>query len=171
MKVEIIDETGRFRRRDLLRRALGALGDELGAGPRELTLVLVGDEVMAARNLVHRGVWGPTDVLSYPLHEPDDLAVPVVSLLGDVVVNLDAAARQAHERGAATYREVLVLSAHGVLHLLGFDHPDAASWRPFEAAQGRVLELADALRQGATAAPAAAAPSEPVTPAAQEGSP
>lgn len=150
MTVEILDETGRFRRRDALRRALAALGGELGAAEREMTLVLVDDGVIAAMNEAHRGVAGPTDVLSYPLHEPDDVGMPVVSALGDVVVSLETAARQAREHGHATWREVLVLAAHGLLHLLGDDHPDAAGRARFEAVQARALALADAPTSAAT---------------------
>jgi len=143
--VEILDETGRFRRRDALRRALVALGGELGAADREMTVVLVDDETIAAMNAAHRGVPGPTDVLSYPLHEPDDVGMPAVSVLGDVVISLDTAARQARERGHAPWREVVVLAAHGLVHLLGDDHADAAGWARFEAVQARALALADAL--------------------------
>ena len=150
--VEIIDETGRFRRREALRLALSDLGDELGAADRELTVVLVGDDAIAALNRDHRGVEGPTDVLSYPLHEPDDVGMPQVRALGDVVVSLDTAKRQAREQGHAPWREVLLLAAHGLLHLLGFDHPDAAAWRPFGAAQQRVLALADARARSAASA-------------------
>jgi len=140
--VEILDETGRFRRREALRRALAALGAELGATGREVTVVLVDDETIAGMNAAHRGVEGPTDVLSYPLHEPDDVGMPAVAALGDVVISLDTAARQAADHAHAPWREVLVLAAHGLLHLLGFDHPDATAWERFEAAQARVLELA-----------------------------
>lgn len=150
MTVEILDETGRFRRRRLLRAALGRLGSELGAGERALCLVLVDDDAIAERNRRNRGVDGPTDVLSYPLHEPDDDGVPTLTLLGDVFVSLDTAARQAREHGHAPWREVLVLAAHGLLHLLGHDHPDEPSWRTFRAAQARVLELADELAAEAT---------------------
>ncbi len=142
MTVEILDETGRFRRRDALRRALAALGAELGAAGREVTVVLVDDETIAAMNAAHRGVAGPTDVLSYPLHEPDDVGMPTVAALGDVVISLDTAARQAADQGHAPWREVVVLAAHGLMHLLGFDHPDPAAWARFEAAQARALELA-----------------------------
>lgn len=145
MTVEILDETGRFRRRDALRRALAALGGELGAADREMTVVLVDDETIAAMNAAHRGVAGPTDVLSYPLHEPEDVGMPTVSALGDVVISLDTAARQARERGHAPWREVVVLAAHGLVHLLGDDHADAAGWARFEAVQARALALADAL--------------------------
>ena len=145
MTVEILDETGRFRRREPVRRALAALGAELGAAGREVTIVLVNDETIAAMNAAHRGVDGPTDVLSYPLHEPDDVGMPAVTALGDVVISLDTAARQARERGHAPWREVVVLAAHGLVHLLGDDHADAAGWARFTAVQARALALADAL--------------------------
>ena len=142
--VEILDETGRFRRREVLRRALAQLGDELGARAREVSVVIVDDATSAALNLAHRGVEGPTDVLSYPLHEPDDVGMPQIDALGDVVISLDTAQRQARQHGHATWREVLVLAAHGLVHLLGFDHPDDSGWQRFDAAQARVLALADA---------------------------
>lgn len=145
MTVEILDETGRFRRRRLLRSALGQLGDELGASGRSMCLVLIADEAMAERNLADRGVDGPTDVLSYPLHEDDDVGMPTLPLLGDVFISLDTAARQAREQGHAPWREVFVLAAHGLMHLLGHDHPDADAWRAFTNAQARVLAITDEL--------------------------
>jgi probable rRNA maturation factor len=147
--VEILDETGRLRRREALRRALAQLGDEYGAPDRELTLVAVDDAAMTALNRQHRGIDAATDVLSFPLHEPDDVGMPTVSALGDVIVSLDTARRQAREHGHATWREVLVLAAHGLMHLLGHDHADAAGWRRFERAQARALALAGARRPGA----------------------
>ena len=145
MTVEIVDETGRFRQRRALRDALGRLGTELGAQGRTVCVVLVDDDAIAARNLADRGVDGPTDVLSYPLHESDDVGMPMLPLLGDVFISLDTAARQARVQGHARWREVLTLAAHGLLHLLGYDHPDDASWQAFERAQARVLTIADAL--------------------------
>jgi len=147
--VEILDETGRFRRRSALRAALSELGAELGAADRDVTLVLVDDATIAERNRADRGVVGATDVLSYPLHEPDDVGMPVVPALGDILISLDTATRQAREHRHAPWREVFVLAAHGLMHLLGHDHPDRASWAAFEAAQRRILELADARAQPA----------------------
>jgi len=144
MNVEILDETGRFRRHEVLRRVVAQLGDELGARARDVTVVIVDDAAMAALNLAHRGVEGPTDVLSYPLHEPDDVGMPQVDVLGDVVISLDTAQRQARRQGHTTWHEVLVLAAHGLVHLLGFDHPDDAGWQRFDSAQARALALADA---------------------------
>ncbi len=144
MRVEILDETGRFRRHEVLARALARLGDELGAVEREMTLVLVDDAAMAELHERHLGEPGPTDVLSFPLHEPDDTGMPQVQALGDVIVSLDTAAVQAHRHGHAPWREVAILAAHGLVHLLGFDHVDEAGWRPFETAQARVLALLEA---------------------------
>jgi probable rRNA maturation factor len=137
--VEILDETARFPAPERLAGALQSLLEAAGLAEREVTVVLVDDATMAQRNRADRGVEGPTDVLSYPTAEPDDVGVPPVPHLGDVLVDLDAAARQAPEHGHGTVEEVLVLAAHGLTHLRGFDHPDATSWAPFRAAQREVL--------------------------------
>jgi probable rRNA maturation factor len=142
VRVEVIDETARFSQSDVLERTLAALGRELGvAASDEVTVVLVDDAAMAARNRADRGVDGPTDVLAYPLREPDDVGLPVVPLLGDIVISLETASRQAADRGLTLDQEVLVLAAHALQHLLGHDHPDEASWEAFTSAQARVLEL------------------------------
>ena len=139
--VEILGETERFPAPERLATALEALMAELGLRGRELTVVLLGERAMAERNRADRGARGPTDVLSYPTHEPDDVGVPEVTHLGDVLICLDVAARQAPEHGHGLVEEVLVLAAHGLTHLRGFDHGDDVAWRPFLEAQRRVLEL------------------------------
>jgi probable rRNA maturation factor len=139
--IDILDETGHFRRRDrlaqVLRRvaAVAPLPRPRGRAEPEMTVVLVDDAAIAARNRADRGVDGPTDVLAYPLHEPDDAGFPRVAHLGDVVISLDTAGRQARSRGRPAWHEVAVLASHGLLHLLGFDHRSAAEWGPFEAIQ------------------------------------
>ena len=140
--VELLDETGCYPHGDELRAALAALLAELGLGGRELTVVLMDDAGIAERNASDRGVDGPTDVLSYPTSEPDDVGFPQVPHLGDVLISLDTAARQAAEHGHGLREEVLVLAAHGVTHLRGLDHQDEREWRPFLEAQRRILELA-----------------------------
>jgi probable rRNA maturation factor len=137
--VEILDETGRFPAPERLRGALQSLLDGAGLADREVTVVLVDDAAMADRNRVDRGVEGPTDVLSYPTAEPDDVGMPFVPHLGDVLIDLDAAERQAPDHGHDAVAETLVLAAHGLTHLRGFDHADDASWAPFRAAQRAVL--------------------------------
>ena len=115
---------------------------EAGLEDREVTVVLLDDGAMTERNEADRGVTGPTDVLSYPTWEPDDVGVPRIPHLGDILICLDVAARQAPEHGHDTVDEVLVLAAHGLTHLRGFDHEDDAAWEPFHAAQRRIKELA-----------------------------
>jgi probable rRNA maturation factor len=75
---------------------------------------------MRTLNRRFRRVDRPTDVLSFPtLKEPPSSRSP---FLGDLVVDLPYAARQARRRGHAVAREVRILLAHGLLHLLGYDH-------------------------------------------------
>ncbi len=145
MRVEVLDETARFRRPEMLAETLARLGAELGVGAeREVTVVLVDDDTIAAMNQADRDVTGPTDVLAYPLHEGDDVGMPIVAPLGDIFISLDTAERQAAEHALAPWQEVLVLAAHALTHLLGHDHVDEAGWQPFRRAQARVLELAPA---------------------------
>jgi probable rRNA maturation factor len=138
--VEILDETARFPAPDLLQDAVARLLASVDLAARGVTIVLVDDAAMRERNRADRGVDAPTDVLSYPTVEPDDVGMPQVPHLGDVFIDLDQAARQAADHGHDLVREVLVLAAHGVTHLRGFDHPDDASWAPFLDAQRRVLQ-------------------------------
>ena len=142
MAVEILDETQQYRPAERLEHVLEALLKELGAENRDVTVVLVDDATIHRRNLRDRGVDAPTDVLSYPTGEPDDLGFPSVPHLGDIFISIDTAARQAAERGTGLEQEVLVLAAHGLTHLRGFDHPTDERWQPFRDAERRILALA-----------------------------
>jgi probable rRNA maturation factor len=87
------------------------------AAPRQRTSVsvlLCGDGRMRRLNRDFRRIDRPTDVLSFPAEEP--------AFLGDVAVDVAYAARQARKRKHSLDREVQLLLAHGVLHLLGYDH-------------------------------------------------
>jgi probable rRNA maturation factor len=139
--VEIIDETSRFPHAEALGDALQALLTDIGLPERELTVVLLDDPAIRELNRDHRGVDSPTDVLSYPTSEPDDLGIPVVHHLGDIIISIDTAGRQAAEHGNDLLSETLVLAAHGLTHLRGFDHPTEESWQIFREAQRRILEL------------------------------
>jgi probable rRNA maturation factor len=100
----------------------------------EVAILLTDDAGIQALNLQWRGRDAPTDVLSFPSGGPGDLPV---DLLGDVVISVETAARQAAERGHVLADELRVLLAHGLAHLLGHDHHD-----PDEAAAMRELERA-----------------------------
>ncbi|HEX5856033.1 MAG TPA: rRNA maturation RNase YbeY [Thermoanaerobaculia bacterium] len=89
-----------------------------------LSVLLCGDGRMRTLNRTFRGVDQPTDVLSFPSFEASFVraAARRGEFLGDLVVGVPCAARQARRRGHALRREVQILLAHGLLHLLGYDH-------------------------------------------------
>jgi len=103
-------------------RAARAVGPPGGA---ELSVALIGDSEMRQLNLDYRGVDRPTDVLAFSQTEGEfgDVAP---DMLGDVVVSVDTALRQADQADHALEEELDLLIIHGVLHLLGYDHEKGA---------------------------------------------
>jgi probable rRNA maturation factor len=95
-----------------------------------ISLHLVSDETIRALNAEHRGQDVHTDVLSFPLHDPNDMRFVLPpdqpAHLGDVVVSRPRAAAQAREFGHSLDREIGYLVTHGVLHVLGYDHAEEA---------------------------------------------
>lgn len=100
--------------------------DEMRIHPgSDLSVMLVGEEVMSDLHVTWMDEEGPTDVLSFPMDEvrpPPPGQEPVEGLLGDVVVCPSVAAQQARTAGHATIEEILLLVTHGILHVLGYDH-------------------------------------------------
>ncbi|MBC7105307.1 MAG: rRNA maturation RNase YbeY, partial [Firmicutes bacterium] len=92
-------------------------------------------------NREFRGVDEPTDVLSFPMHERDPGAAngEAQLLLGDVVISLERAYRQALAYGHSLHREVAYLTVHGLLHLLGYDHDSPDSRQSMRAREEEVL--------------------------------
>lgn len=89
----------------------------------EVSILLTDDAYIHELNKQYRGVDKPTDVLSFALDEGQAMPDPGEErLLGDVVISLQAALRQGKEYGHGLERELAYLVAHGVLHLLGYDH-------------------------------------------------
>jgi probable rRNA maturation factor len=91
----------------------------------ELSVALVGDAAIRRLNKTWRGKDKATDVLSFPAGELPR-GVPGPRPLGDVIISLDTAARVAEEEGRAIGDEVSRYLAHGILHLLGYDHERSA---------------------------------------------
>jgi probable rRNA maturation factor len=119
---------------------------ELDEARAELTVSLVDDAEIHRLNRDYRGTDRPTDVLAFALREgtrvPGDEA-----MLGDVVISLDTAVRQAREHAVPVAHEVRSLLIHGVLHLLGYDHErSAAEARRMRAMERRLVNSLD--RQG-----------------------
>ncbi len=98
-----------------------ALLAALSHAESELSIALVDDATMARLNEQYRGRTGPTDVLSFSLLEGEH-AEQRGTMLGDVVIALAVADRQAASLGHDLDEELLRLLIHGTLHLLGYDH-------------------------------------------------
>ena len=98
-----------------------ALLNALDSPDSELSIVIVDDAEMAGLNQTYRNRTGPTNVLAFPMHEGDFSDINP-ELLGDVVISIDTAAREAEEMGLAMEKRFNFLLIHGVLHLFGFNH-------------------------------------------------
>ncbi|RMH54048.1 MAG: rRNA maturation RNase YbeY [Deinococcus-Thermus bacterium] len=122
-----------------LKQVLQRLMAELGQGDKALTLILTDDAEVRALKKAHWGEDAPTDVLSFPSYEPGDPFVP--PHLGDIVISLETARRQAEALGHSLEEELRVLAAHALWHLLGHDHRSEAEWAGFHQVQARALEI------------------------------
>ncbi len=119
--VLITDETGFLDENSmrLMEEVLAFVLAALGCGEwSELSVLFTNDERTRELNRSWRGVDRTTDVLSFP----SGGGPPEGGLLGDVVVNVDAARRQARRWGVSLDEEIWRLLVHGVLHLCGYDH-------------------------------------------------
>ena len=98
----------------------------------DLAILLTGDDQVAALNARHRRKRGPTNVLSFP-------APAASGSLGDVALAYGVCAREAAEQGKALADHLRHLTAHGVLHLLGYDHATDADAEVMEAKERVIL--------------------------------
>ena len=108
-----------------LRKKLEKLLRGIGFPDADLSIVFIGDRAMRSLNSRYRGKNETTDVLSFSLREG---RFPHIQpeMLGDIVISLNVAARQARESGHSFERELELLLVHGLAHLLGYDHERSA---------------------------------------------
>ncbi len=104
-----------------LQSQIGQVLEKLGETQCELSLLLTDDAEIRRLNKTYRNLDHATDVLSFP---QDENAVNESgdTLLGDVVISVETAARQAEEHHLSFNEELILLAIHGILHLLGYDH-------------------------------------------------
>jgi len=108
----------------------------------DLCLKLVDEQAMEVLHVQWMDLPGPTDVMSFPMDElrpGRDGQEPEEGVLGDIVLCPSVAARQAKEAGHATEEELLLLTTHGILHLLGFDHAEPEEEREMFELQRQLL--------------------------------
>ena len=102
--------------------SVGALSKRATATEYEISVLLTDDAEMTALNSEYRGIDAPTDVLAFAMREGEDCSAMHPMLLGDIVISLETAARQAATAKHSLETEVAFLTVHGVLHLLGYEH-------------------------------------------------
>jgi probable rRNA maturation factor len=110
----------------------------------EVSAILVDDDYIHELNYQYRGKDTSTDVLSFALNEGDEPEIingPEENLLGDIVISLETASRQAEEFGHSLERELAYLSVHGMLHLLGYDHEEETDRAVMRKEEEHVLGL------------------------------
>jgi homotetrameric cytidine deaminase/rRNA maturation RNase YbeY len=123
----------------------------------EVSILLVDDEKIKEINNEQRGIDSPTDVLSFPIVEMVDGKIKSnlgdmnmeenTMLLGDIVISLERAYKQAKEYAHSFYRELAFLTTHGVFHLLGYDHENEKNERIVLKKQEDVLKIMGLKRQ------------------------
>lgn len=128
------------------------LSEENVTGNVELSIVLVDDNYIRELNRQYRSLDTPTDVLSFAMRETcfeetiECFEFQEEELLGDVVVSLERAEKQAIEYGHSFEREVGFLVVHGVLHLLGYDHEVDNEKAVMRFKEEKILEIIDLIR-------------------------
>jgi probable rRNA maturation factor len=116
-----------------------AMLDALALPQAELSVLLTDDPGIQELNRDHRHKDKPTDVLAFAM---DETVADPAGILGDVVISLDTAERQARSRRRPLIEEVRFLLAHGVLHLVGYDHAEPVEKREMVAMTRRLVRLA-----------------------------
>jgi probable rRNA maturation factor len=144
VSIEILNESGDELDVSDLSRLSRFVMDQMRVHPMaELCIKVVDEATIAALNEQWMDEPGPTDVLAFPMDELRPGLVneePEEGVLGDLVLCASVAARQAEEAGHPARDEVELLTVHGILHLLGYDHAEPEEHREMFDLQGRLLD-------------------------------
>ena len=144
MSIEISNESDHTLDEVKVLKLAGFALDRMKIHPgAELAIMFVDEPAMEALHIQWMDEPGPTDVLSFPMDElrPGTEHEPTpAGLLGDIVICPAVAERQADTAGHETMNEILQLTAHGILHLLGFDHSEPEEEKEMFGIQKSILE-------------------------------
>ncbi|MFF0493563.1 rRNA maturation RNase YbeY [Nocardia sp. NPDC004068] len=145
MSIEIANESGMdVSEEELVSVARFAIAQMDVHPAAELSMVLVDLDTMADLHMRWMDLPGPTDVMSFPMDELEpggrpDSAEPGPSMLGDIVLCPEFAAGQAEKAGHSVDHELALLTVHGILHLLGYDHAEPEEEKEMFGLQARLL--------------------------------
>ncbi|MFC7958376.1 rRNA maturation RNase YbeY [Rhodococcoides kroppenstedtii] len=146
MSIEVFNESGMdVGEEDLISVARFAIARMDVHPAAELSMVLVDSPTMADLHMRWMDLPGPTDVMSFPMDELEpggrpDAPEPGPSMLGDIVLCPSFAADQADKAGHSLAHELALLTVHGVLHLLGYDHAEPDEEKEMFGLQNSLLE-------------------------------
>lgn len=146
MSIEVANESGiEVDEQDMIAAAQYALARMDVHPAAELSITLVDMTTMADLHVRWMDLPGPTDVMSFPMDEivpggRPDAAAPGPQVLGDIVLCPEFAAGQAKESGNSLTAEIAMLTVHGVLHLLGYDHAEPAEEKEMFGLQNELLQ-------------------------------
>lgn len=145
MRIAIENRQRKIRVRKLPLRSVARKILSASACPESrLSILLVDDEEIRGLNRTWLGKDRPTNVISFAMQEGEGAGVQA-DLLGDVVISVETAARDAAEAGVAVEHELYFLLLHGILHLLGYDH-ERGSADDAQRMETRERELFELLR-------------------------
>lgn len=146
MSIEVANESGiEVDEQDMIEAAKYALARMDVHPAAELSITLVDMTTMADLHMRWMDLPGPTDVMSFPMDEivpggRPDASAPGPQVLGDIVLCPEFAMGQAKESGSSLIAEIAMLTVHGVLHLLGYDHAEPAEEKEMFGIQGELLQ-------------------------------
>jgi probable rRNA maturation factor len=142
--IEVIDESGHGLDVQTLSRLSRFVMDQMRVHPQaELCIKAVDEETIAGLNSTWMEKEGPTDVLAFPMDELRPGLVneePEEGMLGDLVLCPAVAERQAATAGHSTDAELELLTVHGILHLLGYDHAEPEEHKEMFGLQAQLLD-------------------------------
>jgi probable rRNA maturation factor len=146
MSIEVSNESGIDVSEEELISVARFVIDKMKVHPAaELSMVLLDTSSMADLHMRWMDLPGPTDVMSFPMDELEpggrpDAPEPGTAMLGDIVLCPEFAAKQAETAGHSLGHELALLTVHGVLHLLGYDHAEPDEEKEMFALQRELLE-------------------------------
>ncbi|WP_175934637.1 rRNA maturation RNase YbeY [Corynebacterium sp. Marseille-P4321] len=146
MSIEVLNESGELVNEQMLIDVCSFALSTMDVHPdTEATITLVDEPTMADLHVRWMDLEGPTDVMSFPMDELSpgggrpDAAEPGPAMLGDIILCPAFDAKQAEMAGHSLGHEMALLTVHGVLHLLGYDHIEPEDEREMFALQNEIL--------------------------------